>query len=228
MALGRLGPSGLVAKMANMAPSWRPKRLQNRGRNPKKSMLKNNTFLTSIFSSFGLRFARVFGRFFGSKMHENSKNTFLAKTLKIVVFPRENWYFQGFRDNKNTKTVAKNFEKIDIFWNIDFEGVLGGFGDAKNLDFSRVFQAKSTTKKHDVLEGPRKFPRRGKKLPPEALSRSDPSGAGLLSGSWVAGGGVGEVQPKRTNWLSNTPLGQRPGEFYLVWTLLDASEYSKN
>ena len=76
---------------------------------------------------------------------------------------------------------------------------MGGFGDAKNLDFSRFFQAKSTTKKHDVLEGPRKLPRRGKKLPPEALSRSGPSGAGLLSGSWVAGGGVGEVQPKRTS-----------------------------
>ena len=76
---------------------------------------------------------------------------------------------------------------------------MGGFGDAKNLDFSRFFQAKSTTKKHDVLEGPRKFPRRGKKLPPEALSRSERPGPGLLSGSWVAGGGVGEVQPKRTS-----------------------------
>jgi len=90
MALGRPRPSTLVAKMANMAPSWKAKRLQNRGRNPKKPMLKNNTFLASIFSSFGLRFGRVFGRFFGPKMHENCKNTFLAKTFKIVVFPKEN------------------------------------------------------------------------------------------------------------------------------------------
>ena len=138
--------------MTNLAPSWRPKRLQNRGRNPKKSMLKNNTFLTSIFSSFGLRFGRVFGRFFGPKMHENCKNTFLAKTLKIVVFPRENWYFQGFQDNKYTKTVAKNLEKIDVFWNIDFEGVLGGFGDgfgrSKSLIFA-FFSRKNASKKQE-------------------------------------------------------------------------------
>ena len=35
--------------MANLAPTWRPKTLQNRGRNPKKSMLKNNTFSAWIF-----------------------------------------------------------------------------------------------------------------------------------------------------------------------------------
>ena len=49
--------------------TWRPKTLQNRGRNPKKSMLKNNTFLASIFKGFGPRFGRVFGRFLGPKMH---------------------------------------------------------------------------------------------------------------------------------------------------------------
>ena len=63
---------------------------QNRGRNPKKSMLKNDTFSALILDGFGPRFGKVFGRFFGPKMHENCKNTFLAQTLKIVVFPKEN------------------------------------------------------------------------------------------------------------------------------------------
>ena len=71
--------------MANLAPTWRPKRLQNRGRKPKKAMLKNNTFLASIFEGFGRRFGRVFGRFFGSKIHEKCKNMILAKTLIIVI-----------------------------------------------------------------------------------------------------------------------------------------------
>ena len=94
--------------MANLAPSWRPKRLQNRGRNLKKSMLKNDAFLTSILKGFRLRFGRVFGRFFQRKFVEKCKNTLLAKTLKIVIFPRENLYFQGFEDNKDTKWVATN------------------------------------------------------------------------------------------------------------------------
>ncbi len=49
---------------ANLVPSWRPKTLQNRSRNPKKSMLKNNTFLASILKGFGPHFGRVFGKFF--------------------------------------------------------------------------------------------------------------------------------------------------------------------
>ena len=46
--------------MANLAPSWRPKTLPNRGQNLKKSMLKINTFSASIFEGFGPRFGRVF------------------------------------------------------------------------------------------------------------------------------------------------------------------------
>ena len=47
--------------------TWRPKRLQKGGRNPKKSMLKNNRFSTSIFEGFGHRFGRIFGMFFEAK-----------------------------------------------------------------------------------------------------------------------------------------------------------------
>ena len=52
----------------------------------KKSMLKNKSFLASIFEGFGPRFGGVVGRLFGATMHENCKNTNLAKTLKIVIF----------------------------------------------------------------------------------------------------------------------------------------------
>ena len=58
--------------MANLARSWRPKTLPNRGQNLKKSMLKIDTFSASIFEGFGPRFGRVSGRFFGSKIHEKT------------------------------------------------------------------------------------------------------------------------------------------------------------
>ena len=84
--------------MANLAPTWRPKTFQNRGRNLKKLMLKNDMFLASIFEGFGPCFGRVFGMFFGAKMHENRKHTILAKTVKIMIFHRENTHFQEIED----------------------------------------------------------------------------------------------------------------------------------
>ena len=59
--------SFLEPNMPNLAPTWKPERLQNRGPNLKKSMLKNNTFFASIFKGFGPRFGKVFGRFFWNK-----------------------------------------------------------------------------------------------------------------------------------------------------------------
>ena len=53
--------------------NWRFKTLQNEGRNPKKSMLKINTFLALIFQRFGRGFGRVFGKFFEAKTHDKSE-----------------------------------------------------------------------------------------------------------------------------------------------------------
>ena len=51
----------------------------------------------------------------------------LAKTLKIVIFPRENAYFQEIED-KNQRTKSQNCnEKLHVFWNFDFKGILHGF-----------------------------------------------------------------------------------------------------
>ena len=66
----------LEAKMANLAPSWKPKTFQNRGRNPKKSMFKNNTFSASIFWGFRPRFARILGRVFEAQTRKNMKTEF--------------------------------------------------------------------------------------------------------------------------------------------------------
>ena len=51
----------------------------------------------------------------------------LAKTLKIVIFFRENAYFQEIEDkNQRAKSQNRN-EKLHVFWNFDFKGILNGF-----------------------------------------------------------------------------------------------------
>ena len=101
----------------NLGPSWLPKTLPNRAQNVKKSMLKNNTFWTSIFEGFGPRFWMVFGRFFGPKMHAKSDLKKSARQAKSI-------------GKTNTKSMsaplqqsifrAKIHEKSDVFWDIDF------------------------------------------------------------------------------------------------------------
>ena len=80
--------------MANLAPTWRPKRLQNRGQNLKKSMSKNNTFLTSIFSRFGVIFGKL-------------------KTLKIELSPRREHNF--WKIGLSLK-YAKKHSILSTFW----------------------------------------------------------------------------------------------------------------
>ena len=75
--------------MANLARTWRPKRLQNRGQDAKKSMLKTNTFWTSILEGFRHRFGRVFEKFLKRKTDENCESSFFAKPLKLLIFLRE-------------------------------------------------------------------------------------------------------------------------------------------
>ena len=93
--------------MANLPPSWRPKRLQNRRPTAKKSMSKMFTFLKSIFWSFGPRFGRIFGRFFERTTFENNKNMIIAKTLKIVLPSRRDANFQEIEDQQKLKNQTK-------------------------------------------------------------------------------------------------------------------------
>ena len=125
--------------MANLAPSWRPRRHQNRVQNLKKSMFKNNSFWASSFEGFGRRFGRVLGCFFEGQMFQKCKNTFLAKTLKIVLPSRRNANFQEIEDRKNEKHQAKINEKSRVFWNIDFVWILGGFWECLESSKPLIF-----------------------------------------------------------------------------------------
>ena len=64
---------------------------------------------------------------------------FLAKTWKIVLPSRRNAYFQGIEGNSDEKNMTKNLEKIDVFGDLDLEGIWGrfweGFGKPKTLIF---------------------------------------------------------------------------------------------
>ena len=71
---------GAASSAADLAPSWRPKTLQNRGRKAKKSMLKNDAFLTSFLEGFRPRFEMVFEKFWKRKMNAFGENAFFAKT----------------------------------------------------------------------------------------------------------------------------------------------------
>ena len=127
---------GAASSAADLAPSWRPKTLQNRGRNAKKSMLKKASFLASIFKGFGPRFGMVFGRFFGAKKHAKSD---LKKSVR-----------EPFRIGPaNTKSMsallrqrlfrAKIAEKSHACWDIDLAGVLEGFWEGFGRPKSSIF-----------------------------------------------------------------------------------------
>ena len=57
-----------------------PEALFSRPNPGQKSMLKNNTFLASIFEEFGPGFGRFFGRFFGAKRHAKSEHLIRVKS----------------------------------------------------------------------------------------------------------------------------------------------------
>ena len=121
---------------ANLAPSWRPKTLQNRGRNPKKSMLKNNTFSASILEGFGDGFGRVFGRFLASKMLANSD---LKKSVREPF-----WLVKTNTESMSALLRQKVFrakinEKSHVFWNLDFKWILKGFWEGFGRPKSSIF-----------------------------------------------------------------------------------------
>ena len=68
-ALGRV----LGAQDVQFGSNLEAQGFQNGGHDVKKSMLKNNMFLTSILKGFGPRFGRVFDRFFWAKTHTKSE-----------------------------------------------------------------------------------------------------------------------------------------------------------
>ena len=72
-------------------------------------------------------------------MHKICKNIILAETLKIVIFPRENAYFQEIEHQKTEKHRAKIDEKSHVFWNLDFGRILGEFWEGFRRPKSSIF-----------------------------------------------------------------------------------------
>ena len=132
--------------MANLVPFWRPKTFPNRGQNLKKSMLKINTFSASIFEGFGPRFGRVLGWFLEGKMHENRTNMLFAKTWKTLIFPRENWYFQGFDAWKYQRFGQQWHKKLSLLWNIDLGWIFEGFWNVFVMIFSFFTESRGSLK----------------------------------------------------------------------------------
>ena len=137
MAPGELPSFRFLHFTANLAPSWRPKRLQNRGPTPKKSMLKNNTFSASILKGFDSRFGKVFGRFFEAKMHAKSETLNCVKHQQNTAWAH---VFLMLALATSIKIRAKIDETLHVFWDIDFGWILGRFwegcGEPKSLIFA--------------------------------------------------------------------------------------------
>ena len=93
-------------------------------------MLKNNEFSTSIFEGFARRFWSIFDTFFDAKTMDDSKNTFLAKPSKIVIFPRENDDFQEIGLKKKRKSAKKSMKNRMSFKSAIWEAFWKGFGRA--------------------------------------------------------------------------------------------------
>ena len=99
-------------------------------------MLKNNTFLASIFKGFGPCFGKVFDRFFGPKIHAKSDLKKSVRQAKSII-------------KTNTKSMsallrhrvfrAKIAEKSHVFWTLDFDRVLGGFREGFGRPKSSIF-----------------------------------------------------------------------------------------
>ena len=107
-----------------MAPSWRPKRLQNQGQDAPKSILENNTLSASILEEFGYRLGKLFRRFFEPKMHAKSD---VKKSVRqaICIGKTNTKSMSAFMQQHAFR--AKIDENSHVFRDIDFEGILGGF-----------------------------------------------------------------------------------------------------
>ena len=92
-------------------------------------------------------------------------------------------------------SINQKTAKVNMFFGHRFGIVLGwvleGFWEAKNLNLGSFFEEKSKTKKHDVLEGPKKPSRRRKKQPPGRLREWERDQGDKISGQVACWGGRG-------------------------------------
>ena len=113
-----------AAIWANLAPTWGPNPPQNGSQDPEKSMWEKALFLELIFWSFGLRFGKVFGRFFAPKMYATSKHAICVKSLQNTAWAHK---ISSLAFAAHTKMSSQIVEKWYVFGNIDFDSILGWF-----------------------------------------------------------------------------------------------------
>ena len=91
--------------------------------------------------------------------------------------------------------IDQKTAKINMFFGHRFGVALGWILEevwgAKNLNFGSFFEQKSNAKKHDVLEGPKKPSSRGKKQPPEPLSKWERAQVEVVLAQLACWGGRG-------------------------------------
>ena len=144
---------GAASSAADLVPSWRPKRLQNRGPNVKKSMLKSMSFFTSIFSSLGPRFGRVLGRFLvgfsrpkrmqpAIRRKSSDRHFVLEKPIRNAC--RHFCDRRRFEQKSMKKSMFFWTSILEAFWD-DFGRVWVRFWEAETVDFRCFFDAFSKT-----------------------------------------------------------------------------------
>ena len=99
-------------------------------------------------------FFMVFGMIFWSPKLPKLLQTIFAKTWKIVIFLKENWYFQGFEGLKLKWSSFKKSQKSARFLDIDFGWLWKvfwrGFERPKSLILA-VFSRKDRSETHPEI-----------------------------------------------------------------------------
>ena len=89
-----------------------------------------------ILEGFGCRFGRIFGRFLGPKMY--AKSNLKKRTREPFCIGKTNTKsMSAFLQQSIFR--AKFDEKSHVFWNIDFERILGGFWEGFGKPKSSIF-----------------------------------------------------------------------------------------
>ena len=86
-------------------------------------------------------------------MEEKHKNTMLAKSSEIVISPRENQHFQEIEVSNKQKTRTKTDAKLNVFWDIDFGRILGGFWEGFGMPKSLIFAVFSMFFRYKIWTG---------------------------------------------------------------------------
>ena len=116
---GRPRPPKRGPRASQKQPKWSQKR--------EKMDVEKQVVFRLYFFMVWRSFSMVFWMIFGSQKLPKLLKHIFAKTWKIVIFPRENWYFQGFEGLKLKWTTIKKKQKLTCFLDIDLGSLWSEF-----------------------------------------------------------------------------------------------------